>query len=493
MGRDVAAVAITQEDRRRFRKKVGDCLEAFAAILRHTAFEPEPEPASIGLEIELNLVDGNGLPTLRNTEVLDAIGDPAWSTELAQFNIEVNLPPSALAGKALAVLEQTIRDRLNLADSRAREAGAGLMMVGGLPTLREWHVRESALSANPRYHILNQQILASRGEAFLLDIAGADRLLMRSGSIAPEAACTSTQFHLQVSPQSFGAAWNASQAIAGVQVALAANSPFMLGRELWRETRIPLFLQATDTRSEVRKARGVRPRVWFGEGWITSALDLFEENARFFPPLLPLCGDEDPLRALTRGGVPELAELSLHNGTIYRWNRPVYDAGHGRPHLRVENRVLPSGPTAADIVANAAFYFGLVRALIEADPPIWQQMPFATATRNLCAAARHGIHAVLSWPGVGEVPVTELVRRKLLSLAAFGLDRWGVDRVVRDRLLGIIEGRCMTRRNGATWQVETVHASGARRQEALRRMTLGYLKLMHTNAPVHTWPPGYGA
>jgi gamma-glutamyl:cysteine ligase YbdK (ATP-grasp superfamily) len=491
MGRDVAAIAITHGDRRRFREKIGHCLEAFEVLLKEGTFEPDP--ASIGLEIELNLVDDDGRPTMRNAAVLEAIDDPAWNTELAQFNVEVNLPPSTLAGKALAVLEQTILDRLNLADSRAREAGAGLMMVGGLPTLTGFHVRESALSANPRYHILNEQILASRGEAMLLDIDGPERLRMRSGSIAPEAACTSVQFHLQVSPEDFGAYWNASQAIAGVQVALAANSPYMFGRELWHETRIPLFEQATDTRSEVRKARRVRPRVWFGERWITSVLDLFEENIRYFSPLLPLCADEDPRHALANDDIPELAELRLHNGTIYRWNRPVYDIDRGHPHLRVENRVLPAGPTVVDVVANAAFYYGLVRALAEAEPPIWHQMPFATAARNLHEAARHGIHAVMCWPGIGEVPVTELVRRKLLSLAAVGLDRWGVDRVVRDRLLGVIEGRCATRRNGATWQTETVRAIDADRPEALRRMTLGYLELMHTNAPVHTWPPGHRA
>ena len=178
----------------------------------------------------------------------------------------------------------------------------------------------------------------------------------------PEAACTSTQLHIQVSPENFAAYWNASQAISGIQLAVGANSPYLLGKQLWQETRIPLFEQATDTRSEELKEQGVRPRVWFGERWITSIFDLFEENVRYFPALLPITDDEDPLEVLEEGGTPTLSELKLHNGTIYRWNRPVYDVVDGVPHLRVENRVLAAGPTVVDTMANAAFYFGLVRA-----------------------------------------------------------------------------------------------------------------------------------
>src|SRR5688500_7273951 len=175
---------------------------------------------------------------------------------------------------------------------------------------------------------------------------------MLADNITPEAACTSVQFHLQVSPYHFGAHWNAAQAIAGPQVAMAANSPFLFGHQLWHETRITLFEQATDTRPDELKAQGVRPRVWFGERWITSVFDLFEENTRYFPALLPLCDDADPIEQLGRGEVPKLDELSLHNGTIYRWNRPIYAVVEGRPHLRVENRVLPAGPTVVDAMAN---------------------------------------------------------------------------------------------------------------------------------------------
>jgi gamma-glutamyl:cysteine ligase YbdK (ATP-grasp superfamily) len=232
--------------------------------------------------------------------------------------------------------------------------------------------------------------------------------------------------------------------------------------------------------------------VWFGERWITSVFDLFEENLRYFPALLPICEDEDPLAVLDSGGCPQLAEMSLHNGTVYRWNRPIYAVVDGVPHLRVENRVLPAGPSVADVMANTAFYYGLVRALAEAQRPIWSQMSFATAAENLSLAARHGMDAQLYWPGLGEVPVAELVLRRLLPLAREGLRRWEVSPVHADRLLGIIEQRCLTGRTGAGWQVDTVAAvsrdSGRDRAEALRVMTQRYIEHMHTNEPVHTWP-----
>lgn len=289
-------------------------------------------------------------------------------------------------------------------------------------------------------------------------------------------------------PDSFAAYWNASQAIAGVQLAVSANSPYLLGRELWRETRIPLFEQATDTRSEELKAQGVRPRVWFGDRWITSVFDLFEENVRYFPPLLPIVHEEDPMAVLDAGGIPGLDELRLHNGTIYRWNRPVYDIAGGVPHLRVENRLLAAGPTVVDMVANAAFYFGLVRAIAENDRPLWSQLSFSAAEENFHTAARDGIDAQLYWPGVGQVPATELVLRRLLPLAHQGLEAWGVETSVRDRLLGIIEGRCISGVTGATWFVDRVHErAGMERYDAVRATLREYREAMHTNEPVHTW------
>jgi gamma-glutamyl:cysteine ligase YbdK (ATP-grasp superfamily) len=487
MGRDIQPIKISGEDRRNYREKLRRSLDVFDRMLRESVFDTSL--SLVGQEIELNLVDERGDPSMRNAAVLDAIADPAWATELGQFNIEINMPPRALGGDALAEMEDEIRADLNAADGKARDRGCRLVMIGILPTLREDDVHEGTLSANARYRVMNEQIFAARGEDIRIAIDGSEQLLTHADSITPEAACTSVQLHLQVSPDAFARYWNAAQAMAGPQVAVAANSPYLFGRQLWHETRITLFEQATDTRPEELKQQGVRPRVWFGERWITSVFDLFEENIRYFPALLPICEDEDPLAALEGGGAPRLDEMTLHNGTIYRWNRPVYAAAAGQPHLRVENRVLPAGPSVADTVANAAFYYGLVRALAEAQRPIWTQMSFATAAENLHAAARHGLDAQLYWPGAGEAPAAELVLRRLLPLARDGLAQWGVNAAQADRLLGIIEQRCLNGQNGAAWQIASAGAEPDRR-EALRLMTQRYIEHMHTNEPVHAWPVG---
>ncbi len=486
MGEDVAAQEFTRADRTRHREKVRRNLDVFARMLREAAFDTD-DPLT-GLEVELNLVDEAGNPALRNAQALEAIADPAFQTELGQFNVEINVPPERLRDGGLTAFENTLRRSLNDAEERSSKVGAHLVMIGILPTLAEGHLRPSSISANPRYKLLSEQILNARGEDISIAIAGRERLQTTADSIVPEAACTSTQFHVQTSPDQFAAYWNASQAIAGVQLATSANSPYLLGRELWRETRIPLFEQATDTRSEELKTQGVRPRVWFGERWITSVFDLFEENVRYFPALLPIVDEEDPLDVLDSGGTPTLAELRLHNGTIYRWNRPVYDIADGMPHLRVENRLLAAGPTVADIMANAAFYFGLVRSLAHSERPLWSQMSFAAAEENLHTAARGRIRGQIYWPGVGQVPVTELVLRRLLPLAHQGLEEWGVPATERDRLLGIIEQRCLTGITGAEWFVNRMHRRREmERYDALRATLLEYREGMHTNEPVHTW------
>src|SRR5215210_3405479 len=371
------------EDRQQYRQKVRRSLDVFARMLAESRFDVERR--SMGLEIELNLADEGGDPAMVNEKVLTLIADEDFQTELAQFNIEINIPPQKIEGKVFRTLEREVRASLNHADDMSKQAEADVVMIGILPTLRPPHLTVDSLSSNPRYALINEQIFAARGEDLQISIDGVDKLNTYADTIAPEAACTSVQLHLQVNPETFAAHWNASQAIAGVQLALGANSPFFFGKELWRETRIALFEQATDTRPEELKAQGVRPRVWFGERWITSIFDLFEENVRYFPSLLPICDEEDPVEALERGDVPRLAELRLHNGTIYRWNRPIYDVVGDRPHLRVENRVLPAGPTVVDMLANAAFYYALVRVLVEDERPVWSQMSFRAAEDNFHA------------------------------------------------------------------------------------------------------------
>jgi hypothetical protein len=446
----------------------------------------------IGLEIEFNLVDSLGYAAMTNADVLAAIDDPAWTSELGQFNIELDSEPATLTGSVFSCLQAGLGRTLEHAYARAEAAGSRILMVGILPSLRRADIGADTISPIPRYQLLNDQMLAARGEEIRICIDGKDRFVDYADHILTEAACTSFQCHLQVSPEMFGCYWNAAQAIAGIQVALGANSPYLFGRELWRETRITLFKQSTDTRSEELRSQGVRPRVWFGERWISSVTDLFEENLRYFPSLLPLVEDEDPAGVLDRGETPELAELTLHNGTVYRWNRPVYAVADGKPHLRVENRVLPAGPTLIDVLANAAFCYGLVHELAETEPPVWGQMPFPAAWENLLAGARDGIDAVVFWPGYGHLPVTDLTLRHLLPLAARGLDRWGVDSADASSLLKVIEGRCLMTQNGASWQVASVHRLQERglanRGEALRLMTQDYIERMNSKEPVHTWP-----
>jgi gamma-glutamyl:cysteine ligase YbdK (ATP-grasp superfamily) len=486
MGEEVDAQEFTRADRTRHREKVRRNLDVFARMLREARFDTD-DPMT-GLEVELNLVDEHNDPALKNAEALEAIADPDFQTELGQFNIEINVAPAKIREGGLETFETGLRRSLNDAEASSSKVGAHMAMIGILPTLAEGHMTAGSISANPRYALLGEQILAARGEDIAISISGHDRLETTSDSIVPEAACTSTQFHVQTSPDDFAAVWNASQVIAGVQLALAANSPYLLGKQLWRETRIPLFEQATDTRSEELKAQGVRPRVWFGERWITSVFDLFEENVRYFPALLPITEDEDPLEVLEAGGVPRLAELRLHNGTIYRWNRPVYDVVAGVPHLRVENRILAAGPTVVDTIANAAFYFGLVRALATSERPLWSQMSFSAAEENFHVAAQQGIEAQIYWPGIGHVRATELVLRRLLPLAEQGLQDWGAPQDQIDRLLGVIEQRCLLQTNGAEWFVHRMQ--GRRDQDTYDalRATLGeYLERMHTNEPVHTW------
>ncbi len=490
MGRELESVTFTREQRQLYRDKVKSCLDVFEKMLATRSFEFD-EPM-IGMEIELNLVDSDYRPKLENAEVLAAIADPEYQTELAQFNIEFNVAPRPIGDASVTGLEDSLRASLNEAERRCSQVGAHIVMIGILPTVMPETFEGDWMSANARYQALNDAFLAARGENIHLDIAGrsGDHLLSYADSLAPESACTSMQLHLQVRPYEFASYWNAAQVLAGAQLALGANSPYFMGHELWAETRVELFTQAADTRPEELRNQGVRPRVFFGDRWITSIFDLFEENALYFPALLPELDDEDPQEAFAAGRAPRLAEMRLHNGTIYRWNRPIYDIVAGRPHLRVENRVLPAGPTIVDTLANAAFYYGAVRALVADDRPVWSRMSFATAQENFTAGARDGIDALQFWPGRREIPASELVLRELLPMAHEGLQAWGVASAVSDRLLDVIEGRCLTGQNGADWQVATVRAFEARgltRADALREMVALYSSNMHSNEPVHTW------
>ncbi|MDV6014365.1 glutamate--cysteine ligase [Haloechinothrix sp. LS1_15] len=481
----------------RYRDKVHRCLDALERMLADGSFcFPHKH---IGLELELNLVDSALRPAMSNDHVLEYLGGNTFSCELGKHNLELNVLPRPLAGDSLGALERDLHGYLTSASEAAENICGGMVVIGILPTLTDEQFSTHWMSGNPRYQLLNNEIIAARRELPRLEIDGtalpgrsAERLHTHTETILPESAGTAAQFHLQVGPEDFAPYWNAAQCLAGVQLALGANSPFLLGKALWHETRIPLFLQSTDTRPEEFRAQGVRPRVWFGERWITSIFDLFEENVRYFPGLLTETDPEDPLETLEAGRVPQLTELRTHNGTVWRWNRPVYDVVDGTPHLRIENRVLPAGPTVLDMLANAAFFYGAQRALADAERPLWSQMSFDAAEQNLFAGARDGIHARLYWPGTGSVPADELALRVLLPLAHEGLLASGVPTEAADHYLDVLERRCVARRTGSSWQRDAVlrlESRGMNREAALEVMLAEYVDRASDGRPVHEWDP----
>ncbi len=490
MGQEVSSTAFTREQRLSYREKVLQDLDVFERMLEEKGFDfTRPQ---MGLEIELNLVDHDLDPALINASVLAELDPEDFQSEVGRYNIEMNVPPRPMAGDQAHRLERWLLQQLRIAGDAARRHGGQVIAIGIVPTLQAEQFDGEWLSDGVRYTALNGALLRERGEGMELEIEGptGERVSSYFQTIGPLSACTSVQLHQQVTPQDFPTYWNAASAITGVQIAMGANSPYLFGRRLWAETRIPLFSQMVDTRSVELKHQGVRPRAFFGNRWITSIFDLFEENVRSYPALLPELTDEDPVSVLENGDAPELGELRLHNGTIYRWNRPIYDSVRGVPHLRVENRVLPAGPTVVDMVANACFYYGLLEKLTSSGRPIWTKMPFAHAERNFEEAARYGIDASLYWPGQGRTLATELVADQLLSLADEGLSGLGLRREVRTSYLSIIEQRCRTKSNGATWQVactQRYEAAGHGRNDALRRMFGHYIENMDENIPVHSW------
>ena len=490
MGRDIDATAFTAEDRARYRDKVKADLAALAQLVAQGRLRSGG--AQMGLEMELYLVDDAGAAAPRNADLLERLPGGAVQTELAKFNAEIDLVPRALSANVLASAEDSLSAALAKVRAAAAELGIGVVEIGILPTLTHDDLTLEHISANPRYRALNDAIVAARGEHLSIRIEGSETLATTASSILFEAACTSLQLHLAVEPHDFARFWNAAQAASAPLVAAAANSPLFLGRRLYHETRLPLFTQAIDTRPEELSRQGVRPRVWFGERWISEGMfELFDENVRYFPALLPLCFEEDPLAVLAIGKVPELPELALHNGTVYRWNRPVYAVVGDTPTVRIENRVLPAGPTPVDAIANAAFFYGLVRSLADADPPVWRHLSFDSAAANLEAAARDGLGATLAWPGAGpSTPVATLISDLLLPAARAGLARWGIDPGDADRYLGIIADRVASGRNGAAWQLAELDTltDGPVDAAASAALLARYRACAETGAPVHTWP-----
>ncbi|NOX59919.1 MAG: CBS domain-containing protein [Planctomycetes bacterium] len=452
----------------------------------------ETDVRRIGAEQEMVLVDSNGQPSPVSMEVLAELNDEHFTTELAKFNIECNLDPFVFGGNCLRKMENQLTEMMLKARQAAQTCGADVLLTGILPTLAQTHTTLDWITPMPRYYALNDALGRLRGGDYEFRLTGVDEMIIKQDTVMLEACNTSFQVHFQVSPDEFARRYNIAQAVAGPALAVGTNSPLLFGKRLWRETRIGLFQQAVDTRSATHTADERKPRVSFGQQWVeSSVLEIFREDITRFRVLFGSDSHEDPFAALAEGRVPKLQSLRLHNGTVYRWNRPCYGISDNKPHIRIENRVLPAGPTIIDSIANAAFWFGLMSGVSLEYDDITKVMDFDDAKANFLSAARHGLHAQFTWIDHEQpVPAQELIRNKLLPLARKGLENANIDAADVDRYLNVIEGRLNTGRTGAQWLIQSLAKMKGETTAAVRlaSVTRTALDRQWQGEPVHTWP-----
>lgn len=411
----------------------------------------------MGAEQEMFIINKAHQPANKALELLEKIGDDRFTHELGLFNLEANLSPHQFSGKCLSEMEAELYE----IHRRAREAAAALdcdiALVGILPTLTLDHLTLDSMVPTTRYKALNDAVRSLRGDDFQFTITGIDQLSVRHDNVMLEACNTSFQVHFQVSPENFAHYYNIAQLVTGPLLAVAVNSPILLGKRLWHESRIAVFEHSIDTRSETHQARGLKPRVHFGDHWIEeSVTEIFKEDIARFRIVLTTDTEDDPVAMVEEGTMPSLNALRLHNGTVYRWNRPCYGVHENVAHLRIENRVLPSGPTVVDEVANAAFFFGLMAGMSDREEDVSKLIRFADVKTNFLAAARDGIRAQMNWFDDEHLPVKTLILEELLPLARKGLESRGIDADDVSRLMDIIEERVTFRRTGARWALESL-------------------------------------
>jgi Glutamate-cysteine ligase family 2(GCS2) len=485
MGLAIEREHFDQVDYLRFQRRLDESLLALERLIRRPGFGIGP--ITVGAELELFLVDGQGRALPLNQVVREEAADPRVVLEIDRFNLELNLTPAPLPGRPFAGFAGELEQALSIVRRAAAWHGGRIAMVGILPTLRPEELRRAALSDAARYRALNNGIRRLRREPFRIRIDGADPLELVADDLGLEGANTSFQVHLRVDPDPFTDHFNAAQLATGPVLAVAGNSPTFLGHRLWEETRVALFKQAVDDRDAAGRSSRRVSRVAFGTAWTTAgAFELLEESVRLHEPVLPVLGPERPLERVEAGQVPALEELRLHQGTVWRWNRAIYDPAEGG-HLRIELRALPSGPTVTDMLANAAFGLGLTLALAPNAAAWTRRVAFLQAHHNF-------YRAELAWPlGAGgrvvTVPADQLVRR-LLPLARQGLEDAGVLPDEVDRLLAVVQARAAAGQTGAVWQRRALAALEPRlgRERALAAMLERYLELQGANVPVHTWP-----
>ena len=455
----------------------------------------EDDIVRIGAEQEMCLVDSRTLkPANIAMEALEKMKKYPWvETELAKFNLEINLEPRTFSGDCLSLMEAETSDKLAKISRKLQSLGADLVLTGILPTLRKYDLDLSNLTPKKRYRALmdaiNRQLI---GSAFELRLSGIDEILVKHDSPLLEACNTSFQVHLQVAPANFVTMYNIAQVLAAPVMAIAANSPIVFGKRLWHETRIALFQQALDVRTTHDHLRERAPRVNFGSGWLHhSIMEIYKEDIARFRVLLSADVEEDSLELIEKGAVPKLRALQVHNSTVYRWNRPCYGISpNGKPHLRIENRVLPSGPTVVDEIANAAFWLGAMSGMFAHYGDIRDRLSWEDVRDNFTKAAKFGIDSNFNWFNDQKVGACDLVLREILPVAREGLMRYHVDPGDIDKYLGIIEERAKRHMNGARWQLRayTKLKKESNRDEALSVLTAAIIKNQKQSNPVHNWP-----
>ena len=491
MGTEIDNQDFDEGDYARFLEQLTECLSALGQLLERPGFGAGP--ATIGAELELFLIDGAARPLPHNQAIRAAAADPRVNFELNRYNLELNASPVLLAGRPFAALGGELNVLL---DRVARVAGTypgRLALIGILPTLSRADLGPGMMTETPRYRALSSGLRRLRQDRIRIRITGEDPLELASDDVGLEGANASFQVHLRVDPADFTRTYNAVQLATAPALAVSGNSPTFLGHRLWEETRIALFKQSVDDRQGQGPRR--RPaRAALGRGWLRGgALELFTESVRLHQPLLPVLGGLGPLPGCTGQPAPPLDELRLHQSTVWRWNRAIYDPASGG-HLRIEMRALPAGPTVTDMLANAAFLLGLSLWLAGQDQEWTYALPFERADHGFYRAAQQGLSAQLCWPAghrdqIRTVPAAKLVA-ELVPAARQGLLQADVVAAEADRLLEVISARAASGQTGAVWQRATLAAASRRhdRQSALAIMFDNYLQCAETGLPVHTWP-----
>ncbi|TAK41659.1 MAG: CBS domain-containing protein [Saprospiraceae bacterium] len=494
MGEQKVSIAKNQADLQKFVRYLLNDVKALEYLIANDMFETDI--VRIGAEQEICLVDAKTYkPMCINKEVIAKMGNPEWlDTELAKFNLETNMTPREFTGNCLSQMEQETLTYLNKIREAVHSLKGHVVLAGILPTLRKFHLELENLTDNPRYLGLMKAIQSQLllGSAFELNLKGIDELHIKHDSPLLEACNTSFQVHLQVAPQDFVSMYNIAQTLAAPIMAISANSSLLFGKRLWHETRIALFQQALDTRTSHDHLRERSPRVNFGNDWLqNSILDIYREDIARFRVLMTANEREDSLEKIRENIVPKLKALQVHNSTIYRWNRPCYGISpNGKPHLRIENRVLPAGPTVVDEIANAAFWLGAMTGIKDAGVRVTEELAWEDVRDNFMKAAQFGIDSNFNWRGDGvKITARKLILKELLPIAREGLKNRKVDEADIDRYLGIIEERAKQHMNGARWQLRafTNLKKTTTTDEATAVLTAAIIKNQEIELPVHAW------